>query len=451
MQPPVIIVPGITASTLRDEYAVTPDVVWNVLQKRYDRVMLHPDDLRFEGLEPARVRADHLFDLPYTDFIGELRHNLADREDRPVPVYPFAYDWRMPLDLVQLQLANFIEEVVARTCLLRHYHSDGYADNPQVDLVGHSMGGLIITGYLATSRDNRVRKVATLGTPFRGSFEAVLKVATGTAALGPARQNSREREAARLTPSLYHLVPSFEDGVTAPHEEWTNLFNATSWQPGVIATIAEQIRLSGVEPPKNRTEREAIATALLQKMLDEAANHRATTEAFDLADAGMNSNDWLCVVGVGERTRTALKVEDNDGAPFFRLDREERKNGYPKGPRDDVASNEENELPWETGDGTVPYAGARASFIGADNIVCVCDADFGYWEIRDRLLEGPLVTLHGLLPAMSLVQKLVAAHLKGQAGRKAGATPGIRGRRAPDLARTAKWDPPIAGLEEKGG
>ena len=28
MQPPVIVIPGITASLLRDEYAVTPDAVW---------------------------------------------------------------------------------------------------------------------------------------------------------------------------------------------------------------------------------------------------------------------------------------------------------------------------------------------------------------------------------------------------------------------------------------
>jgi pimeloyl-ACP methyl ester carboxylesterase len=426
VQPPVIVIPGITASTLRDEYAVTPDVVWNILQKRYDRIILHPDDLRFEGNEPARVRADQLFELPYSDLIGELRHNLADREDRPVPVYPFAYDWRMPLDIVQKQLASFIDEVIARTALLRHYHADDYARSPEVDLVGHSMGGLVIAGYLGTSHDKRVRRVATLGTPFRGSFEAVLKIATGTAALGPARQNSREREAARLMPALYHLVPSFEDGIIAPHETWKNLFQATSWQPGVIATIAEQIRLSSVEPPRSRADREAMATRLLQSMLDEAANHRAVIETFDLAEAGMTSNDWLCIVGIGERTRVALRVDDVRGTPFFQLDHDERKNGYPHGTVD--------ELPWETGDGTVPYAGARASFIGTDNIVCVSDQDFGYWEIRDRLLEGPVVTLHGLLPAMNVVQKLVATHLKGRTGEKASTMPGIHGRRAPDQA-----------------
>lgn len=447
MQPPVIVVPGITASTLRDEYAVTPDVVWNILQKHYDRIMLHPDDLRYEGNEPARIRADQLFELPYGDLIGELRHNLAEREDRPVPVYPFAYDWRMPLEIIQTQLKSFIDEVIARTSLLRHYHSDGYAADPRVDVVGHSMGGLIIAGYLSTSHDKRVRRVATLGAPYRGSFEAVLKIATGTAALGAARQNSREREAARLTPALYHLVPSFEDGIITTNKAWKSLFKATSWQPGVIATIGEQIRLSGVEPPKNKADRESLAMKLLQSMLDEAANHRATVESFDLKDAGLTKNDWLCIVGIGERTRTALRIDDNNGAPFFQLDHDERKNGYPRATY--LPDGTPAEQPWETGDGTVPYAGARAPFIGTENVVCVSNADFGYWEIRDRLLDGPFVTLHGLLPAMNVVQKLVAAHLKGRAGEKARTMPGIHARRAPDFPANAPWDPPIAGLEER--
>jgi pimeloyl-ACP methyl ester carboxylesterase len=441
MQPPVIVIPGITASTLRDEYTVTPDVVWSILHKQYDRIMLHPDDLRYEGAQPSRVRADQLFELPYGDLIGELRHNLTMREDQPVPVYPFAYDWRLPLEIVQGQLASFIDEVIARTSLLRHYYSDGYITNPEVDLVGHSMGGLIIAGYLASSHDQRVRRVATLGTPYRGSFEAVLKIATGTAALGPAKQNSREREAARLTPALYHLVPSFDDGVITDNAQWRDLFQAASWQAGVIATIAEQIRLSAVDPPRARAERESIATQLLQSMLDQASSHRRSIEAFRLADAGLHDEDWLCVVGIGERTRTALKVEDRNGAPFFQLDHDERKNGYPTATVD--------ERPWDTGDGTVPYAGARVPFIPVATVVCVSDQDFGYWEIRDRLLEGPVTTLHGLLPAMNVVQKLVATHLKGRKGEKSSTMPGIRGRRAPDLPAEQPWDPPIRGLEER--
>ena len=52
---PTIIVPGITASNLLDAYPLPPETLWKVLHKDYERVALHPDDLRYEVKEPARV------------------------------------------------------------------------------------------------------------------------------------------------------------------------------------------------------------------------------------------------------------------------------------------------------------------------------------------------------------------------------------------------------------
>jgi triacylglycerol esterase/lipase EstA (alpha/beta hydrolase family) len=90
-----------------------------------------------------------------------------------VPVYTFGYDWRQPLDETESQLASFIDEVVERTRLMRHYVKAGYEAAPKVNLVGHSMGGLVIAGALERlGRRARVAKVATLATPFCGSFES---------------------------------------------------------------------------------------------------------------------------------------------------------------------------------------------------------------------------------------------------------------------------------------
>ncbi|MEN1728435.1 MAG: hypothetical protein AAGJ52_08330, partial [Pseudomonadota bacterium] len=75
---PVIVVPGITASELRDDYPVDPQTVWSAILKRhYERVMLHPEDLRYELVEPSRVRPDKVFKLVYGNLIDELRYNLA--------------------------------------------------------------------------------------------------------------------------------------------------------------------------------------------------------------------------------------------------------------------------------------------------------------------------------------------------------------------------------------
>ena len=50
---PTIIIPGITASHLLDAYPLPPETIWRVLHKDYERVVLHPDDLRYEVKEPA--------------------------------------------------------------------------------------------------------------------------------------------------------------------------------------------------------------------------------------------------------------------------------------------------------------------------------------------------------------------------------------------------------------
>src|SRR5262249_49951725 len=144
---------------------------------------LHPDDRRYEALEPARVRPDAINIAAYPELISALRHDLAVSQDQPVPVYPFGYNWRQPAAVAAEQLHDFIAEVIDRTKLLRHYAQAGYAADPKVNLIGHSMGGLVTAFYLDRyGDDNLVKKVVTLGTPWHGSFEAVLKVVTGTSA-----------------------------------------------------------------------------------------------------------------------------------------------------------------------------------------------------------------------------------------------------------------------------
>ncbi len=453
VQNPVIVVPGITASTLRDEYPVEPRSVWAMLHKRYDAVALHPDDTRYERTEPARVRADRVFEIPYEELIEDLRHDLTDRADQPTPVYPFAYDWRQPLTDVEQALGGMIDEVIERTSLMPHYYHAGWHENPRVDLVGHSMGGLIIAGYLEQFGDEAaVGRVATMGSPFRGSFEAVLKITTGLSTLG-GRSASREREMARLTPALYHLLPSYRGAVSSSDGLPNSMFAANAWQGGVVHTIAESIRLHGrdrdLTGDANEAKRLGAAAALFERLLKEAKAHRDRLERLDLARAGLaSSKDWLCIVGLGEQTRVRLAIAVKDGDVAFDLRSVDRQNAWDK-----------DGHPWTrlTGDGTVPFDGARCAFIPPEQVVCVCDDDFGYWELRDKLLEGAAgVGLHGMLPTMNLVQKLIVAHFRDRLPeeRRRRLLEGVWGRRSPELPpdTTAphRWDPPIKGLRERG-
>lgn len=428
---PVIVVPGITASYLHDEYTLPPEELWTVMTQRYERVAMHPDNLDYEAVEPAVVRSGQVFEIAYEELIKELRYNLSPAADKPVPVFPFGYDWRHPLDTIEAAFAKFVEEVIERTKLLRHYYDNGYHDNPKVNLLGHSMGGLVITGYLDTlGKKAPVNKVATLATPYRGSYEAVIKVITGTADLGTKAPSSRERESARLTPALYHLLPSFPKAIVTPPGLPNSLFEPDVWQSTVADSIAEFARLHGLPKSDRNTKkaRREDAGRLLAGMLKLAKKHRARIDQFALAKTGLTHDDWLAVIGVGTQTRTRLKVVKGSGGPQFEFKSADRCNEW---------GNPDNEKARATGDGTVPFEGALPSFLDETEIVCVTPDDFGYWEIQDKALAG-LAGLHGILPNMNMLHRLLVRFFTGGADRRGNTW----GRGIPGVTK-AQWNPPL--------
>lgn len=429
-QNPVIVVPGITATGLRDEYPLDAERVWTLIRRMYDRVTLHPDSLRskslkYEARQPSLIRTDEAWSLPYQELVGELRYELASSRSEPTPVYVFAYDWRQPLAAIQEQFAAFVDEVIERTSLLRHYHvgSPSWAKDPKVNLVGHSMGGLIIAGYIKDWETSAsVGKVATLGTPFRGSLEALVKLATGEGSVSGERTSPRDREAARLTPSLYHLLPSFKGALTTPGPP-RSVFDVRNMQKSTVQTIKTAIEQYSPQPAGALNK----ATSVLKFMLDEARRHRNYVDDRKLlSNAGMKPSDWLCCIGVGEATRVHATVRIENGSARYDLE--------------SMAPKNEGSI--NTGDGTVPYLGAQPAFVPPESLVLVTDDDFGRFELADRALEA-IGGLHGLLPKMNLIQRLIISHFKGKQHGK------VWGRRSPE-AKTLGWKPPIVGLEFKG-
>jgi pimeloyl-ACP methyl ester carboxylesterase len=427
---PVIIIPGITANYLSDHYPLPPEDVWTVLNLNFKRAALHPDNPAYEAMEPAAVRPGQLYEVAYKELIDELRYELSPNANSPVPVFPFSYDWRQPLETSEEALAAFVKEVVARTSLLTHYVRDGYKNRRTVTLVGHSMGGLIVGGYLEKYRDKScVAKVVTLATPYCGSFEAVIKVTTGTANLGVKPPSSSEREAARITPALYYLTPDFKDGLTIhdPNLPRT-LFDPGLWQPSVVGSIEGFIRDYGTDP----NDIPGQARALFQRMLQAAKAHRDRIANFQLAQAGLTANEWLCVVGVGSTTRVRLEVvRAPDGAPDFQ---------FHSSDRDDQWASQNQAQRIFTGDGTVPFDGALPPFLARENLVCVTPDDYGYWEIGDKVLTT-VAGFHGILPNMDMLHRLVVRHITGVADTHGNTW----GRRAPGVVN---WQPPIP-LTEK--
>ncbi len=431
---PVIFVPGITATYLRDQYPLPPELVWSVMTKNYARATLHPNNLQYEAQEPARLVPDQLYEIAYEEIIEELRYNLRASEEDIVPVYPFGYDWRQPLNVIEGQLDAFIDEVIERTKLMRNYYAEDYQSAPKVNLVGHSMGGLIIAGYLEGNGAAKVDKVVSLASPFQGSFETVIKVTTGTANLGTEPPSSREREAARLTPALYHLIPSFRSGLEVGPGLPSNLFDPGIWQPSIIETIKEFIRLHGTVPRPPRREIARQAEELFKGLLDAARKHRRRLDRLKLDQVGMDQTDWLCVVGVDAVTRVKLQVVKVGGKPNFAFRSSDRMNNWTEG--DDA----ERRL---TGDGTVPFEGAVPKFLPYESLICVTPDDYGYWEVADRTTTA-LAGFHGILPNMNMLHRLIVRHFTGRPDRHGNTW----GRPAPGVSPSA-WNPPIVDLKPK--
>jgi pimeloyl-ACP methyl ester carboxylesterase len=430
VQNPVIVVGGIQGSVLRDTYPVAPETVWGIGVEDTARIALHPNGKRYERDEPARVIGGGLFTIPYEELVLHLRHELTENANEPTPVFPFGYDWRQPLETTEAELERFVDETIARTLLRRNYYnSKEYAGAPKVDLVGHSMGGLIITGYLQRKgRAARVGKVVTLETPFRGSVEAPFRAAVGDGLFGLGQGKQRERETARLTPALYYLVPSFAGAATGPDGKARDLFDVDTWQTSIFRTLARYIEDYGLKGG----DLEAQARELLAEMLGQARANRARLEAFRPADANLTEKDWLVVAGVDQETKVRMRITYAGAERDFEFRREDYANNW--------TSSDPAQKAY-TGDGTVAFGGATPAFIPAESIVCVSANDLEPWELEDKFLVST-IGLHATMPKISLVGRLVVSHLAGRRVRN------TWGRPAPGFTKDT-WDPPIEGLDAR--
>ena len=221
--PPLIVVPGMLGSRLRSRDSgreIWPGSVFHALMGDRSRLALDIDPYTLEPIDD-NVDAHALFDgLLGVDFYGQLQKTLEQaggyRPTAPgTPIqgpgrryYVMPYDWRQDNVRTAAQLDALIEQI-------RRDHG-----NPKlrVDVVAHSMGGLILRYYLRYGTrdvldDNRlevdyaglskVRTAVLLGTPNLGSVSALHGFIEG-ARVG---WNRVPPEVAATMPSTYQLFP----------------------------------------------------------------------------------------------------------------------------------------------------------------------------------------------------------------------------------------------------
>lgn len=134
---------------------------------------------------------------------SQLTQNFLLNEDFEVvpDFFPFPYDWRQSIDSHVDALDEYIKGI-------SKLHGD-----IKVNIIAHSMGGLIARRYLISKGHDKVEKLATIGTPFLGAPKTVRSLLEGRLfedlglPIVDLIANDVFLETSRTFPSVHQLLP----------------------------------------------------------------------------------------------------------------------------------------------------------------------------------------------------------------------------------------------------
>jgi len=198
---PVIIIPGITGTELYKG----DDLIWPDLNQMFsdindqfltDNLSLNEQGYSIEDISTGEV-VKKMLDVPilnvdiFDDLINEL-NEVGYEENQKYFFFP--YDWRLNLETTKDLLNQKIEELKLQT--------------GKVDIIAHSMGGLLVKAYLDTYSNDAVDKLIFVGTPHLGAPKAGKVLLQGDRFGIPWLENDRIKEIAENSPAIHQLLPS---------------------------------------------------------------------------------------------------------------------------------------------------------------------------------------------------------------------------------------------------
>ena len=416
-QPPVIFIHGVLGSKLHDRD--TGEEGWfsspfSLLFDEYRHLAL---DIDAQTLEPKANRyiADELAgEIIGKDFYGNIIKTLSQyggyqKAEIGQPIdphhkhyYTFIYDWREDNVKTAARLADFIDQVLA----------EYQQENMKVDIVAHSMGGLITRYYMRYGRtdvtnDNdfpltmygadKVRRVILLGTPNLGSVQMLNGFISGIS-LGFKKINT---ETLITMPSLYQLLPHPLNNwiVTAEGKPLKrDLFDINIWRRFEWGVFDRNVRQRIMAEAGSEEEGQAKLDTLERFM--EKNLERARRFVWSLSVKLPEQHPTLIVFGGDcHLTPARIIVEEVDGESKIRM--------YPDEITAPVAGVNYENILMEPGDRSVTKASLlgrnvldpsiprhKYSFFPVDYVVLLCEEHnslTGNISFQDNLLNALLV------------------------------------------------------------
>ncbi|HEX9061072.1 MAG TPA: alpha/beta fold hydrolase, partial [Clostridia bacterium] len=186
----VILIPGVAGTNLMtncktgDNHRAWPPTLLNSLDHDFGHLKCDSNGIPIDpGVYPDTLNSDY-----YGKVYDELKSN------KEFDVYTFPYDWRLGCDTLADNLGKFIDSL----------------GEDKVNLVAHSMGGLVSTVYISKGNAGRVKKLITAGTPYLGAPKGLYVFETGNFLedIGDLAIGSHIKELSPNLKSAYSLLPS---------------------------------------------------------------------------------------------------------------------------------------------------------------------------------------------------------------------------------------------------
>jgi len=203
---PVIIVPGIMGSRLVDSdnsevWLNLSQMLLSITDSYLDVLNLSSTGGQIDGVSilPSSI----IEETDGNDFFNGLfeflnNNGFSENEDW----FEYPYDWRLDIEDLVLELKEKIDEIKAERGVTN------------VDLVAHSMGGLVVKKYIKDYGGDSVEKFIDIGTPHNGAPK-VFKILNYGDNLDASilfglfgLNSSKIKEISQNMPSVYQLLPS---------------------------------------------------------------------------------------------------------------------------------------------------------------------------------------------------------------------------------------------------